>query len=249
MSLPQVVSRATWHAARKELLAKEKEFTRRHDALNAKRRRLPMVRIDKDHTFEGPRGQVSLLELFDGRRQLIVQHVMFDPTWEASCPGCAAGLDELSSGLLAHLGSRDTAFAAVSRAPYPKLAAFQADRNWDFAWYSSYGDSFNYDFHVTLDATVIPIQYNYREVAELEREGMGWMTTGPSEQPGFSCFLRDGDTVFHTYSTFARGTEQTGGAYGFLDMTALGRQEEWEEPKGRASDPHKADPSFSASSV
>ncbi len=244
MSLPVVTSREQWLTARKQLLAKEKEITRLRDALNTSRRQLPMVRIDKDYVFDGPAGPVGLLDLFGTGRQLIVQHVMFDPAWDDACPSCTASLDELSAGLLGHLRARETAFAAISRAPFAKIAEYRARRGWDFAWYSSYGSDFNYDFHVSLDATVAPVQFNYRDEAELKEAGLGWTLDGPSEQPGVSCFLRDGAAIFHTYSTFGRGTEQAGGAYALLDMTALGRQEEWEEPKGRAAAARKPIPDF-----
>ncbi len=244
MSLPQVVSREEWTEARKQLLLREKELTRARDALNADRRRLPMVRIDKPYRFEGPDGPASLADLFEGRRQLVVQHVMFDPDWDAACKGCTAGIDELSDGLIAHLHSRDTTYALVSRAPLAKLQAYAASRGWTLPWYSSFGSDFNYDFHVTIDGSVAPIQFNYRDEQELARAGMDWILEGSSEQPGMSCFLRDGDGIYHTYSTFARGTEQLGGSYAVLDMTALGRQEAWEEPKGRVEKPHGADPSF-----
>jgi predicted dithiol-disulfide oxidoreductase (DUF899 family) len=235
MSLPDVVSREEWLAARKNLLVREKEMTRQHDALNAERRRLPMVRVDKDYVFEGESGKLRLLDLFGDSSQLIVYHVMFGPDWESPCPGCAAGLDEMSPGLLKHLKTRDTAYVKVARAPYPKIAALRAERGWSFPWYSSYGSDFNYDFHVTLDAAVTPAEYNYRE----------FDADGSTEMPGFSCFLREGDAVFHTYSAFARGTEPHSNTYPLLDMTALGRQEDWEEPKDRAAKAGRADPSFS----
>ncbi|HEX6931449.1 MAG TPA: DUF899 domain-containing protein [Streptosporangiaceae bacterium] len=244
MSLPAVTSRQEWLAARKELLKKEKELTRLRDALNTSRRELPMVRIDKDYVFEGPDGKVSLADMFGPSRQLVLQHVMYDPEWDAACPSCSAGLDEMSAGLLANLRSRDTAFAGVSRAPYAKIAAYKERKGWDFAWYSSFGSDFNYDFHVTIDASAAPVMFNYRNEAELKEAGFSWILDGSSEQPGVSCFLRDGDEVFHTYSTFGRGAEQFGGAYAFLDTTALGRQEDWEEPKGRAPKARKAVPDF-----
>lgn len=244
MAFPQVVTSEQWLAARKELLTREKELTRAQDALNADRRRLPMVRVDKTYEFEGPDGKVTLADLFQGRRQLIVQHFMFDPSWDAGCESCTAAVEELSHGLLNHLGARDTTFAAVSRAPLAKIEAYKSSKGWDFDWYSSYGSDFNYDFHVTLDAAVAPVQFNFRGPAELEQAGLGWLNDQPGEQPGYSCFLRDGDEIFHTYSTFGRGTEQLGGGYAFLDMTALGRQEDWEEPKGRAAGTRQAIPNF-----
>jgi predicted dithiol-disulfide oxidoreductase (DUF899 family) len=247
MSLPKVVSRDEWLVARKKLLAKEKELTRRRDALNAERRRLPMVRIDKDYVFEGPEGNVGLVDLFEGRLQLILGHFMFDPSWEDGCPSCSAGADEVSKGLLEHLHARDTTLAYVSRAPLEKLERYKAKKGWTFPWYSSYGSDFNYDFHVTMDESVAPLEYNYRTKAEHEQAGTAYYFEGeqPIEEPGSSYFLRDGDTVFHTYSTFGRGAEQTGGSYYFLDLTALGRQEDWEEPKGRAASARAAIPDFS----
>jgi predicted dithiol-disulfide oxidoreductase (DUF899 family) len=245
MSLPQVVSRDEWLAARKELLASEKELTRQRDALNAERRRLPMVEIDKAYAFEGPEGKASLLDLFEGRRQLIVRHFMFDPRWDDGCPSCSAGADEISDGLLEHLHSRDTSFAVVSRAPLDKIDRYKARKGWTFPWYSSYGSDFNYDFHVTLDESVAPIEYNYRTRAEHQQAGTSLDGEQPIEMPGQSCFLRDGDTVFHTYSNYARGAEMTGGSYYYLDLTALGRQEDWEEPKDRATNARGAVPDFS----
>ncbi|MBX3144576.1 MAG: DUF899 domain-containing protein [Trueperaceae bacterium] len=230
-NLPSVVSREEWRAARVALLAKEKAATRARDALNIERRNLPMVLVDKEYRFAGPEGEVNLADMFDGKSQLIVQHFMFDPEWEKGCPGCTAGVDETGPGIIDHLRKRDTNFVLVSRAPLPKLEAYKKERNWTLPWYSSFGNDFNYDFDVTLDPRVKPVEYNYRPQnapapgAEVKSE----------EAPGFSCFLKLGDDVFHTYSTYARGTENTGSGYYFLDLTALGRQEQWEEPKGRAA--------------
>jgi predicted dithiol-disulfide oxidoreductase (DUF899 family) len=248
MTLPNVVSRDEWLVARKQLLAEEKAMTRARDALNTKRRELPMVEIEKDYVFEGPGGRVRLLDLFEGRRQLIVRHFMFSPTWEDGCSSCTAGADEISDGLIAHLHARDTTLAVVGRAPLARIEAYRAKRGWTFPFYSSYGSDFNYDFHVTLDESVAPIEYNYRTRAEHEQAGTAGYVDGeqPIELPGQSCFLRDGDRVFHTYSSYARGGEATGGSYYFLDETALGRQEEWEEPKGRVNGAHGAIPDFSA---
>ena len=248
MSLPQVVSRQEWLAARKALLAREKELTRQRDALNADRRRLPMVEIVKDYEFEGPDGKASLLDLFEGRRQLIVGHFMFDPRWEDGCPSCSAGADEMSPGLLAHLHARDTTLVYVSRAPLEKLEDYKARKGWTFPWYSSSGSDFNYDFHVTIDETVAPVEYNYRSLAEYRELGKGHVIEGehPFEMPGTSYFLRVDDRVFHTYSNYGRGAEMTGGSYYFLDLTALGRQEDWEEPQGRVESAHRASPDFAA---
>jgi len=207
-----------------------------------------MVRIDKDYVFDGPAGNASLLDLFEGRRQLIVGHFMFDPSWDDGCPSCSAGADEVAPGLLEHLHTRDTTLAYVSRAPLAKIEAYKARKGWTFPWYSSNGSDFNYDFHVTLDESVTPVQYNYRTPAEHEQAGTSGYVEGdqPIEGPGRSCFLRDGDTVFHTYSVYARGLETIGGSYYLLDETALGRQEAWEEPKGRATDERGAIPDFSS---
>ncbi len=240
MTLPEITTREKWLAARKELLASEKEFTRRRDALNADRRRLPMVEIEKDYVFTGPDGATRLADMFGDCRQLIIQHVMFDPAWDAACPGCTAALDEISPGLLRHLGSRDTAFAGISRAPFAKLETVKKARDWQFCWYSSSGSDFNYDFQVTLDESVTPQVYNYRTPAE---EGDDPVTES-TEVGGMSCFLRDGSRIFHSYSTYARGTDQIGNAYSLLDLTAFGRSEDWEEPKGRAARLHGADPTF-----
>ena len=228
MAYPEVVSREQWLEARVRLLAEEKDETRRRDALNAKRRRLPMVRVDKEYVFEGPGGPVPLTGLFGDSSQLIIHHIMFGPDWDAACPSCTNFVDELSDGLLAHLRSRDTAFALISRTPLAKIGAYQASRGWTVPWYSSYGSDFNYDFQVTLDRSVPQLRYNYRPEPGL----LGGEQS--TEMPGTSCFLRDGSEIFHTYSTFGRGNEYTPSLYTLLDLTALGRQEGWEEPKGRA---------------
>ena len=245
MSLPRVVSQDEWLAARKALLEEEKAMTRARDALNTKRRELPMVLVDKAYEFEGPGGKVHLLDLFEGRRQLVIQHFMFDPSWDDGCPSCTAAADEISPGLLQHLHNRDTTLAVVSRAPLAKIENYKQRRGWNFPWYSSFGSDFNYDYNVTIDASVAPVMFNFRTLPELEARGLGWLGEGTSEQPGYSMFLRDGDAIFHTYSVYARGTESLGGSYSFLDLTALGRQEEWEEPKGRADEARANVPDFS----
>jgi predicted dithiol-disulfide oxidoreductase (DUF899 family) len=228
MAFPEVVSREQWLEARRRLLAEEKQETRRRDVLNAERRRLPMVRIEKEYVFDGPQGPAALAALFGDSRQLIIQHIMFGPGWDAACPSCTNAVDELSGGLLAHLRARDTAFALVSRAPLAKLEGYRAARGWTVPWYSSYGSDFNYDFQVTLDASVPQVDYNYRPEPGL----LGGERS--TEMPGHSCFLREGNEIFHTYSTYGRGNEYTPSLYTLLDLTALGRQEAWEEPKGRA---------------
>jgi predicted dithiol-disulfide oxidoreductase (DUF899 family) len=238
VAYPDVVTREQWLSARKRLLEQEKKSTRERDALNAERRRLPMVLIDKDYRFTGPAGEASLADLFGDSRQLIIQHVMFGPDWDAVCPGCTAGIDEIADGMLAHLSSRDTNFVLVSRAPLDKLEKHRAAKGWRIPWYSSYGSDFNYDFQATLDSGRQPIVYNYREEPDMLGDNAS------TEVPGLSCFLRDGGQVFHTYSTWARGSDTIGSGYSLLDITALGRQEDWEEPKGRAPRVHGADPTF-----
>jgi predicted dithiol-disulfide oxidoreductase (DUF899 family) len=243
MSLPRIADRDEWLAARTALLEREKELTRARDALSADRRRLPMVEITKDYRFTGPDGEVALPDLFEGRRQLIVGHFMFDPEWEDGCPSCSAGADEVSAGLLAHLHTRDTTLAYVSRAPLEKLERWKAKKGWDFPWYSSHGDDFNYDFGVTIDESKGSAAYNFRAIAD---EPALAESEQPFEMPGTSVFLQVDGRVFHTYSSYARGAEQTGGSYYFLDLTALGRQEEWEEPKGRSDSVRAAQPDFAS---
>ena len=157
---PKIESRDEWLTARKQLLAKEKELTRRLDTVNAVRRRLPMVRLDKDYIFERAGAKARLLDLFEGRRQLIVYHFMFDPGWDKGCPGCTGLVDAL--GDLTMLQARNTSMVLVSRAPLAKLEAYKALRGWNLPWVSSYGSPFNYDFHVTHDESVAPLEYNYR---------------------------------------------------------------------------------------
>ena len=209
MNLPQVVSRADWEAARGALLAKEKDATRARDALAAERRRLPMVEVEHDYVFEGPSGEAGLLDLFEGRRQLIVYHFMFEPGapgWpDAGCDGCSMFVDNV--GHLAHLHARETSFALVSRASPAKIEAYRKRMGWTIPWYSTAGRDFGADFGV------------------------------PSGF-GLNVFLRDGERVFRTYFTTRRGVEALGSNWTFLDLTPLGRQEEWEDtPEGRPQSP------------
>ncbi len=247
MSLPRIATPDEWLAARTELLVKEKDMTRRRDALNAERRSLPMVEVEKDYTFDGPSGTVRLIDMFEGRAQLVLYHFMFDPAWEDGCPSCSAGTDELSPGFFEHLHSRDTSYAMVSRAPLAKLERWKAKKGWKLPWYSSNHSDFNYDFGVTIDESVAPGRYNFRTRAEFEARGEDFFAADqPFELPGRSCFLQVDGRVFHTYSQYARGLESTGGSYYFLDLTALGRQEEWEEPQGRSDSARSATPDFAS---
>ena len=222
---PPIVSRDQWLGERKKLLAHEKELTGQYDRVNAERRRLPMVKVGKDYVFHGPNGKMSLKDLFESRRQLVVYHFMFDPAWEKGCPGCTRYVNAI--GDLSMLSDRDTTFVLVSRAPLAKLDAYKAQKGWRLPWFSSFGGDFNYDFHATNDEKVAPIEYNYRNKAELEAKN------GPNaiegEEHGLSVFFRLGDEVFHTYSVYARGTERLTDARALLDMTPYGRQQDFED--------------------
>ena len=218
--MPKVVSREEWLTSRKELLAHEKELTKHHDRVSAERRRLPMVKLEKEYFFDGSEGKRSLRDLFDNRRQLIVYHFMFDPEWDKGCPGCTGFVDAL--GDLSMLNDRNTSFVLVSRAPLAKLDAYKAGKGWTVPWYSSFGSDFNYDFHVTLDESIAPIEYNYKDKSEMTRAIEG-------EEPGLSVFFQSEDAIFHTYSAFARGVEALTDAYPLLDVTPYGRQEDWED--------------------
>lgn len=231
MKLPEITSQDEWLAARKELLLQEKRATRERDALNEARRRLPMVRVHEPYHFTGPAlredgtpaATKTLRELFEGRQQLIVCHVMFHTEHGQACTGCSHSIDNLPH--LAHLHARETTLVVVSRAPLAELTRFQQRMGWTMPWYSSLGSAFNYDYHATTDEDVAPVAYNYRDKAELERLGQSYHVRG--EQPGVSVFLRDGEAVFHTYSTYGRGLDILVNTYNYLDLTPLGRGEGW----------------------
>ena len=191
-------------------LAAKAELTSRRDALNAERRQLPMVRVEKEYTYDGPDGPVTLAELFGDRMQLITWHIMFGPDWDAACPSCTNFMNELSPAALARLRDCQTAFALISRAPLAKIEEYQASKGWTLPWYSSYGSDFNYDFQVTLDESVGQVSYNYRPEPGLLR---GERST---EMDGASCFQRDGSEIFHTYSAYARGLDHTDWPYALL---------------------------------
>lgn len=222
-----VVSRSEWLAARKALLAREKEFTRQRDALSAERRTLPLVKVEKNYIFDGPSGKVTLQDLFGSQAQLIVYHFMFDPAWEQGCSGCSYFMDNLSGGLV-HLGARQTAFTAVSRAPLAKLEAFKNRMGWSFPWVSSFSNDFNRDFQVTLDPDHPGYEYNYASAESLIAAGK--LCTPRGEMPGLSVFLREGDEIYHSYSTYQRGLDIEMNTYNLLDLTPLGRQEEVGRP-------------------
>ena len=214
-ALPKVVSEAEWRAAYETLLAKEKEFTRMRDALAAERRRLPITRVGKDYVFDGPDGEVRLLDLFDGRPQLLLYHFMFAPGvngWpSAGCPGCSMFLDNIGQFTRVHLNRRDASFAVVSRAPLENIESYRKRMEWTVPWVSSAGNTFNTDFG---------------------------LTTPEGEQHGLSVFLSDGAAIYRTYFTTARGLETVGTIWSLLDIAPFGRQESWEDsPKGWPQSP------------
>jgi len=212
MNLPPVVSQTEWQKARDALLAEEKDATRARDALAGQRRRLPRVRIDKDYVFDGPDGKAALADLFEGRNQLLLYHFMFGPNQDAGCDGCSMFIDQV--GHPAHLHARNTSFAIVSRAPIAKIEPYRKRMGWTIPWFSSFDSDFNVDFGVSPKT---PQQDVYQD----------------GESFGLSVFLRDGEDVYRTYFTTNRGVETLGSVWTLLDLTPLGRQEEWEDsPEG-----------------
>ena len=214
----EIVTRENWIAARKALLAKEKDFTRARDALSAARRQLPWVKVDKDYVFDGPDGSEALADLFDGRSQLIIYHFMFGPDWDEGCPSCSYLADHFD-GAIVHLNHRDVSMVVVSRAPLDKLETYRKRMGWTFKWLSSLGSNFNYDYHVSFATDELAagkIYYNYAE------------GSFPSEEaPGISVFHKDANgDVFHTYSAYARGLDILIGAYNLLDLVPKGRDED-----------------------
>ncbi|MFL6700116.1 MAG: DUF899 domain-containing protein [Vitreoscilla sp.] len=213
-----VVSRDDWLVQRRELLEREKALTRQRDQIARDRRALPWVRVDKPYTFDTPAGRRTLAELFEGRRQLMVQHFMLAPGWEQGCKSCSFMADHLV-GAQVHLEQRDLTVMLVSRAPLPEIERFRQRMGWDLRWASSHGSDFNLDFHVSFPSEARvggEVDYNYR------------MTAFPKEEaPGISFFFKDdAGTVFHTYSTFGRGVEAMMMTYHLLDMAPRGRGEE-----------------------
>jgi len=217
MSLPPVVSEPEWRAARDQLLVREKEATHAADALAAERRRLPMVVIEKDYVFDGPEGKARLLDLFEGRSQLLLYHFMFGPNQDEGCNGCSMVVDQLPH--LAHLHARDTSFVLVSRAPLARIEPFRQRMGWEVPWYSSFESDFNVDLDVS---PATPQVGEYQD----------------GETFGLSVFLRDGDRIFRTNFTRGRGVEHLGTVWTLLDLTPFGRQEDWEDtPEGRPQTP------------
>ncbi len=212
-----VVTRDEWLKARKAHLAREKEFTRLRDQLSAERRAMPWVKVDKPYVFEGAEGKVTLGDLFDGRRQLIVYHFMFGPGWEEGCPNCSFLADHID-GAVVHLGQRDVTLLAVSRAPLRQIEAFKKRMGWRFTWVSSHGNDFNRDYYVSFpkeEKAKGPMYYNF-DLREFPSE----------EAPGISVFYKDEHgEIFHTYSSYARGLDLLVGAYNYLDLAPKGRDE------------------------
>jgi predicted dithiol-disulfide oxidoreductase (DUF899 family) len=214
----KVVSQQEWVEARKELLAAEKELTHLRDAIAAKRRELPWVKVEKNYIFDGPHGKLSLADLFQNRSQLIIYHFMFGPDWQEGCPSCSFGMDH-TDGALPHLAQRDISFAAVSRAPISKIEPFKQRLGWRFPWVSSGGNDFNRDFHVSFSKEELAkgkVEYNYTQ-----------QSFPSDEAPGLSVFFKNAaGEIFHTYSTYGRGLDTLMGAYNFMDMTPKGRNED-----------------------
>jgi predicted dithiol-disulfide oxidoreductase (DUF899 family) len=220
----RIASREEWLAARLALLEQEKELTRRSDELARQRAALPWVPVEKDYTFTTEAGPATLADLFAGRSQLIVYHFMLGPDWTEGCPSCSAIADGFE-GIRVHLENHDVSLVAVSRSPLDRLLAYRERMGWTFPWASSLGSDFNYDFHVTIDPAVAPVEYNYRNQAELEARDVSWKDW-IGEQPGMSGFALDGGQVFHAYSAYARGFDALWGVYPWLDRAPLGRNED-----------------------
>ena len=216
-------TREEWRAARLELLQAEKELTRLGDDVARRRRELPWLRLDKDFRFDTEDGEVTLAGLFRGRSQLLVYHFMLGPGWAEGCPSCSAIADGIDTAYL-HLENHDVAFTAVSRAPLEQVRAYRDRMGWSFPWASSSRSDFNYDFHVTIDPSVAPVEYNYRNQAQLEQADVAWRDWS-GEQPGMSAFALDDGVVYHTYSAYARGLDALWGMWQWLDRAPRGRNE------------------------
>ncbi|MDH3442907.1 MAG: DUF899 domain-containing protein [Deltaproteobacteria bacterium] len=213
----KIVSKEEWLVARKEHLAKEKEFTRLRDQLSQERREIPWVKVEKEYFFDGPNGKESLSKLFAGRSQLIVYHFMYGPDWEEGCPSCSFWADNFN-GIVIHLNHRDVNLVAVSKAPLDKLEAYKKRMGWSFKWVSSFGSDFNRDYHVSFtpdEMQKAKMFYNFR-VGKFPSD----------EAPGISVFYKNEQgEVFHTYSCYARGLDMLNGAYHYMDLVPKGRDE------------------------
>ena len=220
----KTATREEWLAVRRALLEKEKQLTRLRDEISAERLALPWVKVEKEYVFDTVEGSKSLSELFDGRSQLIVQHFMFGPDWQAGCVGCSFGADHADAAYQ-HLKHHDVTYVAIARAPIEKLEAYRKRMGWRFNFASSYRNDFNYDFHVSFPKEELEngnVFYNFREIDGKDAY---------DELPGASAFYKDEDgTVYHTYSQYARGGEEVLGAYMLLDIAPLGRNESGAAP-------------------
>ena len=222
----KIVSHDEWVAARKKHLAKEKEFTHMRDQLSRERREMPWELVEKDYTFQGEHGKASLHDVFDGRNQLVVYHAMFNPdtagprttyTTDAACFSCSFWMDNFN-GITVHLNHRDITLVAISYAPYEKLAAYKQRMGWSFPWYSSRDSDFNFDYHVSFTPEQLAagkVYYNYQA-----------FSFGMSEAPGASVFFKDGNRIYHTYSTYTRGIDMLNVAYHYMDLVPKGRDED-----------------------
>jgi predicted dithiol-disulfide oxidoreductase (DUF899 family) len=222
MSLPRISTREEWLVARSALQRQEDEVAAMLARVSAERREMPMVAIDKPYRFEGLDGELTLLDLFDGRRTLLVYSFMFDPAWDEGCRYCSFNVDSIPHP--AHFHARDVSLALVSRAPLSKIAPFKERMGWSFPWVSSAGSEFNHDFYATLDDTVDPALHMYRSKADLDASGEYYFTNG--EQGGSHVFVRDGERVFHTYTTYTGDGDVLSGIYARLDLTPFGREPE-----------------------
>ncbi len=242
-------TRKEWLEARLELLEAEKEWTRRGDELARLRRGLPWVPVEVDYRFATEGGDASLADLFGRRSQMLVYHFMLGPGWDEGCPSCSALADGFA-GSIPHFENHDVAFIVASRAPLDEILAYKRRMGWEFPWVSSFGSRFNYDFHVTIDPASAPVEYNYKDHAQLEADDVAWRNWS-GEQPGMSAFARDGEDVFHTYSAYARGLDGLWTMWQWLDRAPLGRNEgdmswfhrhdEYSAISGQPSTPSAAD--------
>jgi predicted dithiol-disulfide oxidoreductase (DUF899 family) len=231
MTQHKVGTQEEWQAARDELLAQEKELTRRNDELAQKRRELPWVPVEKDYSFETDDGTKSLTDLFDGRSQLLIYHFMFGPAYEAGCPVCSSIADTLDPNAI-HLAARDVKLTLVSRAPLEKLQAFKTRMGWSLDWASTVGSEFNRElgFLHTEEELKPFLEGEVPPAVEQNAEGCGVdAATYASEGPGLSAYILSDGTVYRTYVTTARGLEPAMAYYGLLDRTPIGRNEEGEQ--------------------
>lgn len=228
IAIPRIVSRKEWLVKRKTLLRKEKELTKKRDELNAERRRMPMVKIEKEYFFEGNEGEVTLLDLFESRRQLLVHHFMYFDDPDTFCHGCSTEADQnYSKRFFDEMHKHDLTVVAVARAPYSRIKKEMEKKGWNFPFYSSAENDFNYDFQATIKKGRNST-YNYRDTGETE-----WLKDYEGDLPAKSVFLRHGTDVFHSYSAYTRGLEPAATHYNYLDMTPYGRHEKWEDsPEG-----------------